>query len=349
MNKIRQGMKGAAVVMAIAVAVTLAGCAGDSNVRPDWVTGTASGYKPAQYLTGRGQADNQADAQDRARADLAKVFQVQIDVQSQDVLAYEGGSSPMDAKGRTTTNVTRTITTKTDQIVKGIQIPELWRDPQTGTYYALAVLPRMQAANSLRQEIEARDAATERYIQASRGSDDLLLKIAAADRALEAQVERSAYQKTLKIVDVSGVGVPSQWSVATLRIDLDDLLHRMRIAAQAADTPLPGLQDDLAGGLSAVGFLVDTGKEPDYVLKASLDVTDPELLEGWYWMRGTLSVALINPANGQIRGTRQWDVKVSARQAVITRQRLRTQVRNILKQDLRETLIGFAVNSGEAP
>ena len=162
-------------------------------------------------------------------------------------------------------------------------------------------------------------------------------------------MERSAYQKTLKIVDVSGVGVPSQWSVATLRIDLDDLLHRMRIAAQAADSPLPGLQDDLAGGLSAVGFLVDTGKEPDYVLKASLDVTDPELLEGWYWMRGTLSVALINPANGQIRGTRQWDVKVSARQAVITRQRLRTQVRNILKQDLRETLIGFAVNSGEAP
>lgn len=346
MDKTLQGIKGAAV-MVLTVAAILTGCAGSSDIRPDWVNGTDTRYKPAQYLTGRGQADSQADAQDRARADLAKVFQVQINVQSQDVLAYEGGAASAGSTGRTTTSITRTITTKTDQIVKGIQIPELWRDPRTGTYYALAVLPRMQAANSLRQEIEARDAATERYIRASRATDDLLLKIAAADRALENQVERSAYQKALKIVDLSGVGVPPRWNAATLRIDLDELLHRMRIAAQAADSTLSGLKEDVAGGLSAAGFLVDTGQAPDYVLKASLDVTNPELLEGWYWIRGTLHVQLINPANGQVRGTRQWDIKVSSRQLAIIRQRLQTQVRDILNHDLRETLIAFAVSSGE--
>ena len=346
MDKVLKGMKEATVVMAVVTAL-LGGCAGSSNIRPDWVDGGDARYKPAQYLIGRGQADSQIDAQDRARADLAKVFQVRIDVQSQDVLAYQGGTSASGTAGRTTANVTRSITTKTDQIVNGIQIPALWHDSRTGTYYALAVLPRMQAANSLRQEIEARDAATDRYIQASRDSADQLLKIAAADHALDAQVERSAYQKALKIVDVSGVGVPPQWSAATLRIDLDALLHRMRIAAKAADLPLPGLQDDLAGGLSAAGFLVDTGKDPDYILKASLDVTEPEPLEGWYWIRGTLYVQLINPANGQVRGTRQWNLKVSAREPAITRQRLQSQIRGILNHDLRETLIGFAVSSGE--
>jgi hypothetical protein len=343
MNTSQKGMTSRAAV-ALTVVMVLAGCAGSSNVRPAWVDGSDAHYKPALYLTGRGQADSQVDAEDRARADLAKVFQVQVDVQSQDVLAYKSGA----AAGRTTSSVTRTLVTKTDQIIKGIQIPELWRDPETKSYYALAVLPRMQAANSLRQEVEARDGATDRYIRASRATDDLLLKIAAADRALEAQVERSAYQKTLKVVDVSGVGVPPPWNIATLRVDLDELLHRLRIAPEAAAAPLPGLQDDLAGGLSAAGFLVDTGKDPDYVLKASLDVTEPELLEDWYWIRGTLYVQLINPANGQVRGTRQWDVKVSARQPAITRQRLQTRVRDIFKHDIRETLIDFAVNSGEA-
>ena len=233
MDKVLKGLKEATVVVAVVTAL-LSGCAGSSNIRPDWVDGGDARYKPAQYLIGRGQADTQVDAQDRARADLAKVFQVRIDVQSQDVLAYQGGTNASGAAGRTTAKVTRSITTKTDQIVNGIQVPALWHDSRTGTYYALAVLPRMQAANSLRQEIETRDAATDRYIQASRGTSDILLKIAAADRALDAQVERSAYQKALKIVDISGVGVPPRWSAATLRIDLDALLHRMRIAAKAA-------------------------------------------------------------------------------------------------------------------
>lgn len=348
MDKARLGMKEAVVIL-VTVVTVLAGCAGRSNIRPAWVDGADSGYKPAQYLTGRGEGDSQTVARDRARADLAKVFEVQVDVHSEDVLTYKGGSAAAGSTtGRTSASVTRTITVTTDQIVHGIQVPELWRDPRTGTYYAMAVLPRMQTANSLRQEIEARDTATERYIAASRGTDDMLLKVAAADRALEAQVRRSAYQKALKVVDVSGVGVPPRWNAMTLRIDLDKLLRRMHIAAQAGDSPLPGLKDDLAGALSAAGFLVDTGTTPDYVLEASLDATEPELLEGWYWIRGTLYVRLVNPTDGQVRGTRQWFVKVSARQPTVTRQRLQAQVRDILKHDLRETLIGFAVNDGEA-
>lgn len=327
-----------------AAALLLAACA-TGPVRPAWVDGTDAHYKPSQYLLGRGQADTQADAQDRARADLAKVFQVDITVKSEDTLAYEGAAGDAGTTGRTTAAVTRAITTKTDQIIKGIQIAQLWRDPQTHNYYALAVLPRMQAANSLRQEIEARDVATARYIDAARNTDDLLLKIAAAQRALETQIARSAYQKSLKIVDVSGVGIPPQWNAATLRVDLDTLLRRMRIAAAADPVPLPGLQDDLAGGLSAAGFLVDKGKDPDYVLRASLDVTDPEHLEGWYWMRGVLHVQLVNPTTGQVRGSHDWPMKVSARQEAVVRQRLESQVRGVLQHQLRETLIGFAAAS----
>ena len=335
MNSIR-------VIVAVAMVMIVAGCAGGANIRPDWVNGSDPHYPPDRYLIGRGQADNENDAANRARAELAKVFEVQIDEQSQDVLTYRGGSAGGEAGGTTTAQVTRSITTKTAQIINGIQVPEVWRDPETHTFYALAVLPRMQASNSLRQEIDDLDTATERYIRQARQSDDLLIRIAAADRALDAQIKRSAYQKSLKVVDTSGVGEAPRWNVAALRVGLDKLLHDMRIGAQAGSDPLGGLREDLAGGLSAAGFLVDTGKSPAYVLKASVDLTDPELLQGWYWMRGTLAVALKDPATGQVRGTHQWDIKVSAQQPAVVRQRARTQVRDILQHNLRQVLIGFA-------
>jgi hypothetical protein len=323
--------------------IWLAGCASTSPLEPDWVNGSAARYKPAQFLIGRGQADSENAASDRARADLAKIFQVEIDVASQDVLSYQGATSPGATDNRTTSKISRTITTKTNQIVNGIQIAEIWHDPKTQNYYALAVLSRSQAGNDLRQEIESLDAATARYIKQSRDSDDLLLKIAAANRALDAQIDRSAYQKSLKIVDSSGIGAPAQWNVATLRSDLDELLHRMRISAAADHDPLGGLRDDLAGGLSAAGFLVDSGKDPAYVLKASLDITGPDLINDWYWMRGILLVQLINPNTGQVRGTKQWEVKTSAQQQSVAKQRTQTQVREILNHQLRETLIEFAV------
>lgn len=326
----------------LAALMLVAGCAGQTNVRPAWVDGSDPHYPASQYLVGRGQADNANDAANRARADLAKIFQVQIDVQSRDVLAYRGQGGT--AGGSTTSRVTRSITTKTAQIIDGIQVPELWRDPGSHppAFYALAVLPRMQAANSLREEIEALDTATERYIRQARDSNDLLLRIAAADQALEAQIKRSAYQKSLKVVDTSGVGVEPRWNVAVLRVGLDKLLHQMRIGARAGSDPLGGLREDLAGGLSAAGFLVDTGKSPAYVLKASLDLTDPMPLEGWYWMRGTLAVTLQDPATGQVRGTHQWAIKVSALQPAVVRQRARARVRDILQHSLRQVLLGFA-------
>lgn len=341
-------MKSMRALWAIAVAVLIAGCAAGGGVRPDWVNGNDSKYPSEKYLIGRGEADSESAAMDRARADLAKIFQVQVDVVSQDVLTYHGETSAGTSSGSVASHVTRDITTKTDQIINGIQMAGIWHDPATQTYYALAVLPRFQAANSLREEIDSLDTATQRYIQQARDSDDLLLKIAAADRALDAQVKRSAYQKSLKVVDRSGLGVEPRWNVASLRVDLDKLLHGMRIAARADNDPLGGLRDDVAGGLSAAGFLVDTGKDPAYVLKASLDMTNPELIEGWYWIRGTLYVQLQNPVTGQVRGTHQWDIKVSSRQASVVRQRAHSQIRDILKGNLRQVLIGFAVGEGRS-
>src|SRR5262249_50341955 len=104
----------------VASSVTLFACA-SAPTTPDWVSGKSSKYPDNQYLVGRGQADTQEDARNRARADLAKILEVAVSARSTDVTSFtsEGG-------GKVESQVSRNITTRTDQIVRGIQIPEFW-------------------------------------------------------------------------------------------------------------------------------------------------------------------------------------------------------------------------------
>jgi len=332
-------MNMATLLTTLACASLIASCA-TAPAQPDWVNGTSSRYPNAQYLTGRGQAPSVDDARDRARADLAKIFEVGIAVTSEDIQTYRVGAQ---APGQYEAQATRNISTRTDQIVRGIQIAELWQDPVTTTQHALAVLQRLPAATSLRQEIESLDSATRTYLDQARASSDLFVKIGAASHALDSQLDRQAYQKSLKIVDVTGRGVEPEWSSAKLAADLADLLKRVRVATRVPAQAPPGFAAIVNGAVAAAGFLIETGDKPDFVLDADLSLQEPVLQEGWYWQRGTLEVRLTDAASNRVRGSQRWPIKTSARDKANSQSRTLDEADKLLKQDLRATIVGFAI------
>ncbi len=317
----------------------LSSCASQPTV-PDWVAGNSAKYKSEQYLIGRGQAATQEEAKDRARADVAKVFQVAVDVSSEDIQR-----SKSDASGamQYEEQASRHISTRTEKIISGIQIAELWQDPANGSYHVLAVLPRLQAAASLRQQIGELDDATRNYIEQSRKNDDLFMKIAASSHALEAQQEREVLQKNLQVVDITGRGMEPQWNSAKLKSDQNELLKRVSIAPRvAADAPA-GLAEMVGGALAQAGFILDTSGHPEFVLQASMNLTDLGLKDGWYWQRGTLEVALSEAANGRVRGTRHWGIKGNAPNRADAARRAMDQANTILKQELGAAIISMAI------
>lgn len=328
-----------------AAATLLAGCATQSTKQgqPDWISGDSATYKSAQYLLGRGQASTQDEAKDRARADLAKIFQVAVGVESEDIQKYTSGAGEAGA-GQYESQASRRITTRTDQIIRGIQIAELWQDPETKAYYALATLPRLQTAASLRQQINQLDDATSNYVQQSRNNTDLFLKIAAARHALDAQQEREPLQKSLQVVDITGRGVEPQWNAQKLRADLDALLKRVRIAPQVAADSTPGFAGIVAGALSQAGFMIETGQNPDFTLQARMDLTDLGLKDGWYWQRGTVEITLTEAANGRVRGTKRWPIKGSAPDKESAVKRALYQADDVLKQELGAAIIEMATS-----
>jgi LPP20 lipoprotein len=334
-------MKLSAFAIFTCVFSLLSGCASQHPTQPDWIAGDSASYKSAQYLIGRGQASAQEEAKDRARADLSKIFQVAVTADSEDVQKFK--SSPTGA-GEYENQASRHISTHTEQIIRGIQIAELWQDPATKNYHALAVLPRLQTAASLRQQISQLDDATGNDIDQSRKNSDLFLKIAAASQALEAQLERGALQKTLQVVDITGRGVESQWNSAKLYSDLNELLKRVRIASQIAFDSAPGLADVVGGALAKAGFMIETGQNPDFVLQAKMDLTDLGLKEGWYWQRGVLEITLSETATNRVRGTRRWNIKSNAPDKESAIKRALGQADTVLKQELQSTIIDMATS-----
>jgi len=328
----------------VAASASLSGCASVPTAAPDWLAGKSAKYPDSRFLVGRGQADSLEDARNRARADLAKVFQVAVSVETSDVTQFasttEGGG-----QGKTESQVTRNIMTRTDQIVRGIQIAEAWQDPQTKAHHALATLPRLQAAMGLRQEVERLDAATRGYVAQARNAQDLLAQVASASRAHDTQRERDGVQRALQVVDVTGRGVEPEFNSGQLAADLAALLKRVRMKPQAASGSQGGLERMLSAALSAAGFVPESGADAPYVLVGSLQLDDLGLIEGWYWMRGTLEVQLAETASGKVRGNKRWEIKTSSAQKATAQRRALDEADALLKKELRPAILRFAVGN----
>ncbi len=318
-----------------------AGCAGKGPIQPDWVNGNSSDYPPAKYLSGKGQAEYQAVARDRARADLAKVFEVRIQEQSTDSSQSsrqtQGGKSSLNLSSK----ASRDISTQTDQIISGIEIAETWQDKSSKQFHALAVLNRAKAGNILRDNINRLDDVTANAIRRARQNDNLLRKIALAHTALQAQLERRIYNQQLKIVEYSGRGLSSPYDLATLASDREALLQQVAIRVKVSTDPLGGLDDILKGAVSAAGFSHPRNPKMGYILDAKLSLNESRDKQGWYWQRGTLEITLSQAASQQVQGSKRWNIKESAQNRAMSKKRVRDQIDNILKKELRQTIIGF--------
>lgn len=326
------------------VPLLLGGCATSKSNQPDWLAGDSAKYAKSQYLYGRGQASNVEDAKKRALADLSEIFQVSIAVNSEDVQSYKKNSKSAGGGEQFSAESSRRINTTTDQIIRGIQVAEIWQDPARKDYHVLAILQRQQAAAGLRQQMDQLDDAVQASVEQSKNSSDLFVKLASLSKAIDTQLELEGLQKTLQVVSSSGRGMDPKYNSGRLKIELDELLKRVRVAPKVLDGSTPGLEEVVAGALSKAGFMIDTGENPVFLLKASLKLSDLGLIEGWYWQRGNLEISVSESATGRVRGTQRWPIKSSARDRATAARRALDEADAVLKKELGAAIIGMATS-----
>lgn len=308
---------------------------------PDWIAGQPKKYPLAGYLIGRGAGATAEEAQNRARGDLATVFEVRVEVltESSTTVSKAGGKEQVEKRDG------QQVTASTDKVISGINIAEVWRDPVSKDFHALAVLSRTQAAAGLREEIGNIDAAVRREFDGAGAQSDVLLKLGGLSRAFDTAVSRDGFQASLKVVDPAGVGIPAPLPQALIRQEIDQALKRVSIAPMVTeDAGAREFAGALKAGLAAAGFLARDGARAELKLLGKLNLTDLGQQNNWHWVRGTVEVALVEAGSERVRGGKTWPIKASAQDARTARARALQEVEKLLKQELRATIIGFAAS-----
>lgn len=332
-------MKVLLTVLVVAIALISFGCATNSS-QPGWYVGDDIKYNKKDYFLGRGQAATLAEAQNLARADLAKIFQVAIKVVGEDVQKYKNNSKDLGG-GQFSVNSLQRITTYTEQVIRGIQIAETWQDPASKSIAVLAVLPRFQAEESLRLQIKSLDENIHSNIEQAKSNGDILARVSAASKAVAVQRERESLQSALQVIDITGRGVVSPYNSAKIKFDLEETLKQIRFSSRILKDSSPGLGEVMSGALTHAGFSIDEA-EPIFLIKASLKLTDIGIVDGWYWQRGSLEVSVSETATGRVRGAQRWVIKGSGKDKVTAISRSLDEASDVLRKELGATIRGMA-------
>jgi hypothetical protein len=309
--------------------------------QPRWVSDPSIDYPAAQYLVGRGIGSTADEAQNRARGDLATIFEVRIAVVNESSISVKQSGKNEQVDRLSTQQVSAT----TDKVISGINVAEVWRDPVTQDFHALATLSRSQASASLQEELTKIDDEVQQRVSSAQSSNDALLKIGALTQALEASIKRDGFQASLKVVDPSGKGVKANISQASIQTLIGNTIKSIRISPEVAeDGGAREFANILKGGLAAAGFLASNPAHADLLLVGKLTLTDLGRRENWNWMRGTVEVSLVEKSTGLVRGSKTWPVKASAQDAKTAKSRTLIEIEKLLKEELRAAVIEFAAS-----
>ncbi len=319
--------------------------------QPDWLDGPSADYPQKKFLTGIGESRSMSDARNRARADLAKIFEVRITADTRDTQSYVRKQTGDVIDTDSSLSITRNIETRTEKIIRGIRIADTWYDREANRHHALAVLPRASTIQRLRQEINQLDEATRVFLSDADRERDPLDRAGYINRALGTQIERNSVQQSLTIVDKSGKGLPSKWNIKTLATELLAALGNMHIRSELEssmpDNTIQGsdLLTIINGAIGNSGFSVATDGNENLVLLTSIEIADLGKRDGWHWSRATVEISLLDSKNRKVRGSKRWPLKVSVPEGSnMAGQRLLNKIDQTLNKELRGIVLGFSGN-----
>jgi hypothetical protein len=253
--------------------------------RPDWIDGESVQYPSSRYLTGVGYGPDRPSAENKARAEIAKIFYSKIDSRTRSYQDYIQTTSKGKAKIEETLSIEEVTKVSSQKVLSGVRIAHVYY--QTGAeslFYALAVLNREQSARVLRDKIEELDEGIEAALANADRAEDMLTKVKYLKQSIQKHILREAYDAELRIVDRAGGGKSPPVSFTELKNKFESVLLRdFLIGVSISGSRANEIQDALVQGLNQQGFAI------------SEDLSRSNVL-----VRGTVTIKPLD------RGTSEW-------------------------------------------
>lgn len=275
--------------------------------KPDWVDGESIRYPSTSYLSGVGYGPGRQSAEDKARAEIAKIFYSDINSRSQTYQEYLQTISGKKSEIAEKLSIEEITEVSTKKVLSGVRIVQVHETTTPKPiYYALAVLDRNQSAEVLRYKIKETDQDIKNLLSNAKHEEDKLSKIKGLKTCIRKYILREAYDAELRIVSPSGKGVVPPINFTKIKNMLNDILLRdFLIALSVKGSKAKEIQEALVVALNQKGFSVSEDFDKVSVIVRG-DVEIKPIDRGtseWKYVRWNIHIDLIDKRGGAVFGS----------------------------------------------
>jgi len=309
-------------LLTIILVLTISACSSMQDSKPEWLTQPSKVYPQSQYLAAVGQGRDTEQAKQVALANLSRIFSVSIAEEQIDKSSFS------TAKGANT-EVTRFISAKANQQLKGAVIKETFQDQQ-GQSYAVAVMEKLPAAKAFRDSIRQLDRKVSGNLSyAKNDAPNFFKALKALEQAHKAQQQRENDNRSLMLVASKGI------HSATTSADIENLIKKsLATLSFKVNSNDEFLNKQLSASAANLGVTLSQSSSVE--LQGKIEQQPPLSQGGWFWLRGNIhiSVADGNETTQQLL----FPFKISAQQESMLNQRLENHIAKNLEDYIIQTI-----------
>jgi hypothetical protein len=275
--------------------------------RPDWVDGDSIQYPSSQYLTGVGYGPDRKSSEDKARAEIAKIFFSKIDSRTRSYQEYLQTTSKGKSRIEETSSIEEITKVSTQKVLSGVRISHVYQEagPEP-LFYSLAVLDRDQSTKILRDKIQQLDQDIKELLIRAEGEEDTLAKVKYLKQSMQKHILREAYDAELRIVSPSGTGISSPIHFAEIKSGLESILLRdFLIGVSVKGSRAEEIQEALVQGLNQQGFSIgeDLGRV-NVLVRGSVEIKAVERgTPEWKYVQWRAHFDLVDKGGGSVFGS----------------------------------------------
>ena len=317
----------------------------ESGRRPAWIDGESRRFPSGTYLSGVGYGTDRPEAEDRARAEIAKIFTSHIESSNRTYQQIFESSAAGNSRTAQNINFEEITRVSTQKVLSGVRIARVYRDRSaTPEYYALAVLNRSHAAEILREKIVEMDRQIEQSLRESQVRTDKLTQIKLLHNCIELHALRQAYNAELRIVDFGGQGIAPGVNISEIKTRLTEvLLKDFLIALSVQGSRADEVRQSLVEALNSKGFAVSEQIDRASVLaRGRVDIKPiPQGSGPWKFVRWNAYFDLVDRSGGAVFGSVQKTGKSGHLTTAQAEDRAVKSIRQSLAAEISEDLSSY--------
>ena len=191
---------------------------------PEWILSPHRSYPTEQFLTGIGDASNRNQAEQRAYAAVARIFSAKIQAQSMDQESYASQEAGDMSRTQRTLKLDQRTQVTTSKVLKNVKIFEVWHQPSTQRFFALAGLDRLQAEQTIMDRLREWDLKIGNSVEQGRSDLRKIQRIRGYKRALTLLADREHLNADLRVIRTSGKSQPPSYRISDIQREFQNFV-----------------------------------------------------------------------------------------------------------------------------